>query len=73
MKHLHSIIIAILIALIISLIFTANYQSNTMRYQLYRIDQLEKEVRQGRAEVDRLLEELAGIKIEKVPDDLLIH
>ena len=40
---------------------------------IYRIDQLEREVRQGKAETNRLLEELAGIKIEKVPDDLLIH
>lgn len=66
-------IIAVLIVLIISLVFTANYQADSMRYQLNRIAQLEREVRQERAKVNELLEELAGIKIDKVPDDLLIH
>lgn len=66
-------IIAVLLILILALILIANNQGSVMSYQLNRIDQLEREARQERAEMNRLLEELAGVKIEKVPDDLLIH
>ena len=66
-------IIVVLIASLVASSFVVLVQSDVMNSQLYRIDRLERENRQLDEKVDKLLEEAAGIKIEKVPDDLLIH
>ena len=64
---------AILIGAIIVLSFMSMVQVDVIRDQLQRMQQLQIENKQKQSMIDKLLEELAGIKIEKVPDDLLIH
>ncbi|KKL18222.1 hypothetical protein LCGC14_2477710 [marine sediment metagenome] len=71
MKHLLSTIL--IASLVIAFSFTVIVQVDVMRDQLHRIGQLEQDNKRLRAVVDDLIETLAGIKIEKVPDDLLIH
>ena len=68
MKHL---LIAVLIAL--ALFFTNMVLVDVIRDQLQRTQQLQIENKQRQSRIDELLEELAGIKIEKVPEELLIY
>ena len=68
MKHL---LIAVLIAL--TLFFTNMVLVDVIRDQLQRTQQLQIENKQKQSRIDELLEELAGIKVEKVPEELLIH
>ncbi len=72
MKHLlTSTIIAALIVL--TLFFTNMVLVDVIRDQLQRTQQLQIENKQKQSRIDELLEELAGIKVEKVPEELLIH
>ena len=70
MKHL---LIPILVAVILTLYFTSIVQTDVIREQLQSVRQLKIEKRHLVDRIDKLLEELAGIKIEKGPDELFIH